>query len=207
VVTAQATPAVTRPSDQATPVVTRLSDQATPVVTRLSDQDREQAVAVLNQAVADGRLTWQEHAERVETAWSARTRDQLAPALADLGTDIALVGRHGNPQRVVARASKIIRKPERGRRIEARSLFGAVYLDLTDAVDGEELLVEASSFCGKVVLTVGANATVVDEGDAVLGKRKILASAPDADGGPLIRITGRSTLGHLKVFGEGHRWW
>jgi hypothetical protein len=181
--------------------------QAAPVVRRLSDQDREQAVAVLNQAVADGRLTWPEHAERVEIAWSARTSDQLAPALADLGTGAAPARRADDPLRVLARASKIIRKPERGRRIEARSLFGAVYLDLTEAVDGEELHVEASSFCGKVVLTVGPNATVVDEGDAVFGKRKILASAPSGDGGPVIRITGRSTLGHLKVFGEGHRWW
>jgi hypothetical protein len=176
---------------------------ATSPVTRLSDQDRERAVALLNEAVADGRLTWQEHAERVELAWTARTSDQLVPAMVDLGGMV----RRGEPQRVVAMGSKIIRKPEPGRRIEARSLFGAVYLDLTDAAAGEELLVQASSFCGKVVLTVGENATVVDEGDAVLGKRKILASAPISGAGPLIRITGRSTLGHLKVYGRGHRWW
>jgi hypothetical protein len=170
---------------------------------RLSDQDREHAVAQLNEAVADGRLTWQEHAERVELAWTARTSDQLAPALVDLGP----VARRGEPQRVVARWSKIIRKPESGRRVAAWSLFGAVYLDLTDAVAGEELLVEASSFGGKVVLTVAENATVVDEGDAVLGKRKILVSAPKSGGGPLIRITGRSMLGHLKVYGRGDRRW
>ena len=188
-------------------MVGTLPERAAEVTTRLSDQDREHAVALLNEAVADGRLTWQEHAERVEQAWQARTSDQLAPALADLGSTVARRARQGDPQRVVAKASKIIRKPEPGRRIEARSLFGAVYLDLTDAVDGQELLVEASSFCGKVVLTVGANATVVDEGEAVFGKRKILASAPVDGDGPLIRISGRSTLGHLKVYGEGHRWW
>jgi hypothetical protein len=170
---------------------------------RLSDNDREQAVALLNEAVADGRLTWPEHGERVESAWTVRTRDELAPFISDLGT----IGRRNEPQRVVAKVSKIVRKPEVGRRIEAKSLFGAVFLDLTDAAPGEELLVEASSFCGKVVLTVSADATVIDEGEAVLGKRKILASAPSTSDGPLIRITGRSTLGHLKVFGEGQRWW
>lgn len=170
---------------------------------RLSDQDREQAVALLNEAVADGRLSWPEHGERVEMTWTVRTRDELAPYLADLGA----VGRRREPQRVVAKASKIVRKPEPGRRIEAKSLFGAVFLDLTDAAPGEELLVDASSFCGKVVLTVSADATVVDEGEAVLGKRKILASAPSSADGPLIRITGRSTLGHLKVYGEGQRRW
>lgn len=183
-------------------MVGTLPERSTDVV-RLSDHDREAAVGLLNEAVADGRLTWQEHAERVELVWSARTHQDLTPHVGDLGRTVRRVA----PHRVVAMASKIIRKPEPGRRIEAKSLFGAVYLDLTDAVAGEELSVEASSFCGKVVLTVSADAVVVDEGDAVLGKRKILMSAPSAEGGPLIRITGRSTLGHLKVFGRGQRWW
>ncbi|HEX5115634.1 MAG TPA: DUF1707 domain-containing protein [Pseudonocardiaceae bacterium] len=172
-------------------------------VTRLSDADREQAVALLNEAVADGRLTWQEHGERVELVWSARTRDQLVPSVGDLGP----VLRRVPAQRVVATASKIVRRPEPGRRIEARSLFGAVYLDLTEVADGEELHVDASSFGGKVVITVGPNARVIDEGTAVLAKRKILVTAPETDGGPVIRITGRSALGHLKVLGRGHRWW
>lgn len=182
----------------------------TPPITgevRLSDVERERAVAVFNDAVADGRLTWAEHAERVELVWSLRTREQLAPYLADLGvTASGAIARHA-PQVVSARLSKIIRKAERGRPVVARSWFGAVYVDLTDAAPGEELLVDATSFGGKVVLTVGEDATVVDEGEAVLGKRKVLASAPESGDGPLIRITGRSTLGHLKVYGKGHRWW
>ena len=174
-------------------------------VLRISDADREQAVVALNDAVADGRLTWDEHAERVELALKARTRAELTPYLADLGKPV-VAGGSGLPQRVVARGSKIIRSPEPGRRVEARALFGAVYLKLSDAEPGTEVLVEASSFCGKVVLIVGEDATVIDEGDAVLGKRKILTSAPSGDG-PLIRITGRSTLGHLKVVQEGSGWW
>ena len=187
--------------DERVSAVGTLPDRA--VATRLSDQDREAAVTLLNEAVADGRLTWQEHEERVESVWAARTHDQLMPHVADLGRTV----HRAEPHRVVARASKIIRKPEPGRRIEARSLFGAVYLDLTDAAPGEELHVEASSLCGKVVLTVGEGARVVDEGDAVFGKRKILVHSPSTAEGPLIRITGRSTLGHLKVFGRGQRWW
>jgi hypothetical protein len=169
---------------------------------RLSDAEREAAVAVFNEAVADGRLSWQEHAERVELAWGCRTHAELAPYLTDLGRPAVATA---VPQRVVAVGSKIVRSPEPGRRVEARALFGAVFLKLTDAAPGEELLVDASSFCGKVVLIVGADATVIDEGNAVLGKRKILASAPAGDG-PLIRITGRSTLGHLKVLQEAGYW-
>jgi hypothetical protein len=175
-------------------------------VLRISDADREQAVVVLNAAVAEGRLTWEEHAERVDLALKARTSAELAPYLADLGKSVVpSAGGTALPQRVVARGSKIIRSPEPGRRIEARALFGAVYLKLVDAEPGTEILVEASSFCGKVVLIVGEDATVIDEGDAVLGKRKILTDAPSGQG-PLIRVTGRSTLGHLKVVQEGSDW-
>lgn len=172
-------------------------------MTRLSDADREQAVALLNNAVADGRLTWTEHAERVERVWTARTGDQLTPQVADLGP----MRRGGVPQRVVARLGKIVRRPEPGRRIEAYAWFGAVYLDLSELPDGDEVHVDASSFCGKVVLTVAPNATVLDDGDTVLGKRKILVAGSRAESGPLIRVTGRSTLGHLKVFSAGARWW
>lgn len=174
-------------------------------VLRISDADREQAVVALNDAVADGRLTWEEHAERVELVLKSRTQAELAPYLADLGKPMPARST-GEPQLVLARGSKIIRAPEPGRRIQARALFGAVYLKLTDAQPGTEVLVEASSFCGKVVVIVGADATVIDEGDAVLGKRKILTGAPSGDG-PVIRITGRSTLGHLKVVQEGSGWW
>jgi hypothetical protein len=175
-------------------------------VLRISDADREQAVVALNDAVADGRLTWEEHAQRVDLALKARTSAELAPYLADLGKPAIRVAGSGAPQRVVARGSKIVRSPEPGRRVEARALFGAVYLKLVDAEPGTEILVEASSFCGKVVLIVGEDATVIDEGDAVLGKRKILTEASSGEG-PLIRITGRSTLGHLKVVQEGSDWW
>ena len=174
---------------------------------RISDADREQAVVVLNEAVADGRLTWAEHAERVDLALKARTRTQLAPYLADLGKPaLATRSAVGEPQRVIARGSKIIRSPEPGRRVQAHALFGAVYLKLSELEPGTEVEVEASSFCGKVVLLVGEDTTVIDDGDALLGKRKILTEAPSGNG-PVIRITGRSTLGHLKVVQDGSQWW
>lgn len=181
---------------------------STPEVTpalRLSDNDRERAVARLNEAVSEGRLTWTEHAERVERAWAARTAEDLAPCVADLGTPEPYRAGSGAGVPVVAVLSKIVRRPELDRPIMARSLFGAVFLNLSDAQPGTEVHVEASSFCGKVVLTVGADATVIDEGVAVLAKRKIYASG--SPGGPVIRITGKSTLGHLKVLAAGQGHW
>ena len=171
---------------------------------RLSDDERDRAVALLNQAVADGRLTWVEHAERVEVVWASRTRAELEPVLADLGAG-ALAPAGGAVQEVSAVASKIIRAPELDRPILARSLFGAVYLDLRDAEPGMTVDVEARSFGGKIVLWVGRHATVIDECEVVLGKRKVLASAAPGSGA-LIRITGLTVLGHLKVLSGPWYW-
>jgi Domain of unknown function (DUF1707) len=49
-----------------------------------SDADRDDAVRVLNEAFADGRLTAGEHDERVRAGYAARTWPQLAQLTADL---------------------------------------------------------------------------------------------------------------------------
>src|SRR5262249_39976761 len=51
---------------------------------RVSDTDRDAAADVLNAAFAEGRLTVDEHAQRVEAAYAARTWQQLHQLTADL---------------------------------------------------------------------------------------------------------------------------
>jgi DUF1707 SHOCT-like domain len=51
---------------------------------RASDVDRERVVAVLAEAASDGRLTLDEHAERVQRAYRARTLGELAGLTRDL---------------------------------------------------------------------------------------------------------------------------
>jgi hypothetical protein len=53
-------------------------------VTLASDADRDAAVRVLNQAFAEGRLTADEHGERVRAAYAARAWRELAWLTADL---------------------------------------------------------------------------------------------------------------------------
>jgi hypothetical protein len=172
---------------------------------RLSDDERALAARRLDEAVATGRITWLEHTERSTRVWEARVHGDLAPLLADLGTVDAVPARSAPARRVSAVASKIVRTAESCREIEASAVFGAVVLDLSAMGPGEQILIKASSVCGKVMIRVADDATVLDEGTAVLGKRTILG-APDAPGGPIVRITGRSVCGHLKVY-RGDRWW
>ena len=51
---------------------------------RLSDVERDQAAAVLGEHYAQGRLTPEEHYERLDRIWAARTRGELAPVFSDL---------------------------------------------------------------------------------------------------------------------------
>ncbi|MFD9738088.1 DUF1707 domain-containing protein [Umezawaea sp. NPDC059074] len=166
-------------------------------VLRVSDQEREQAVVVLNQAVSDGRLTWEEHFDRVQAVYTAEVSSDLAPVLEGLAVVVA-------PQRVHAVASKIHSAPV-SHRIEARATFGALVLDLSGLPAGERFEVEASSFCGKVTVLVSAAAVVLDGGTARFGKRA-LPGAPTAPAGPVITVTGNSTFGHLRVVRPDSHW-
>jgi hypothetical protein len=51
---------------------------------RIGDAEREGAAADLGEHYAQGRLTADEHAERLEQVWAARTRADLAPLFRDL---------------------------------------------------------------------------------------------------------------------------
>jgi hypothetical protein len=51
---------------------------------RLSDAEREQAAADLGEHYAQGRITTDEHHERLDLIWAARTRRELGPVFADL---------------------------------------------------------------------------------------------------------------------------
>jgi hypothetical protein len=64
-----------------------MSDQSI----RLSDAEREAAAADLGEHFAEGRLTADEHAERLEQVWAARTRGEVAPIFRDLPSPYAAV--------------------------------------------------------------------------------------------------------------------
>jgi hypothetical protein len=51
---------------------------------RIGDDDRETAARELGEHFALGRITAEEHSERLEQIWAARTQADLAPVFADL---------------------------------------------------------------------------------------------------------------------------
>src|SRR5690349_5550734 len=62
----------------------RAFDTAAAPALRASDADRDRVAAVLSEALATGRLTSVEHADRLEATYNSVTVDELVPITRDL---------------------------------------------------------------------------------------------------------------------------
>jgi hypothetical protein len=180
---------------------------------RASDADRDRVAAVLGQALAEGRLTTAEHAERLDAAYTARTVAELAPLTADL-PDQAPAGGVALPverQKVDARFSKVIRDGRwvAGRHTVLQAMFGALVVDLSEAVlPGREITLELRAFCGKLILRLPPDAQVIDDGGAIFSKRRVSTGAPEggAGTGPVIRIVGNARFAKVVATRDGAGW-
>jgi Domain of unknown function (DUF1707) len=184
---------------------------------RAADRDRDEVAVILGEALATGRLTSEEHAERIEAVYAARTYGELEPITRDLPherTGEVVLPESTVRQEVAATLSKVHRGGRwvPGRHTELRAVLGALIVDMSEAVlPGREITVSANALFGKLVLRVPANARIVDEGGAVLGKWAVWGrtraedqAGPDAaDQGPLIRITGRARFGKVAIVRAG----
>ncbi|MFF0579945.1 DUF1707 SHOCT-like domain-containing protein [Streptosporangium saharense] len=169
---------------------------------RASDADRDRVASVLAEALATGRLTSVEHADRLEATYGAVTVGELAPIIHDLPETTTSTGGHSAPnQKVSAVFSKVVRSGRwiAGRHTTLSSTFGALIVDLSDAVlPGREITLEVTSLFGKLIIRVPENAYVIDEVSALFAKRGI-SGGVGAENGPVIRVTGKATFGKIIV--------
>src|SRR6478609_4350849 len=176
---------------------------------RISDADRDNAAQLLHRSVAEGRISWAEHEERLAGVYAARTGSDLLQLLADLqpvdGEGFAPLAT-GEPQSsrpLQVMLSKVVRRPEPGagpQRINVT--LGAVVLDLRELPAGCRIDVVANTTLGKVEVYLTPGTRLIDLGTAWLGKRSTLdrsrGPAASADA-PVVRISGHSVLGHVRV--------
>ena len=173
---------------------------------RASDADRDRTAAVLGGALAAGRLTTTEYAERLETTYAARTLGELAPLTRDLPAEDATDTSVGvvDHAEVTARFSKVIRSGRwvAGRRTRLTAHFGALIVNLADAVlPGREITLDIDAWCGKLIVTIPAGAHVIDEGGALFAKRAIYGRQQSDDGdGPVIRLVGDARFSKVAVY-------
>lgn len=141
---------------------------------RASDFDRDRVIAVLSEAAADGRLTSDEHADRVGKAHQARTLGELVVLTADLAEPAAqpirldgrrgvagVFGRDGRTGRWVVPAS-----------LPVMAFFGEVELDLRDALlQSGRTVIYATVIAGTLDLIVPDGVAVEITGTAILSRK------------------------------------
>jgi uncharacterized protein DUF1707 len=206
---------ITRPAgEQRLEYLQRVTYRPGPRDLRASDADRDRVMTLLSGAAADGRLTPEEHAERVGRAHQARTLGELAVLTTDL------VGPAAQPIRLDGRrpVSGIFGRDSReGRWVVPATLpvvavFGEVELDLRDAIFQSGRTVVFATVIGATLHLIVPDGVVVEtSGHSLLTRRvsrtyrETAPRAPAAagyapgPGQPVIEIRTVAFGGTLKV--------
>ncbi len=177
-------------------------------------------MAVLSTAYAEGRLTRDEHDERLNQAMVARTFDDLIPITNDLvvvspsaqtvapaadqGYQVQTSSAATDPERLVAIFGGSTRKGKwRIRKhTQALAVFGGIDLDLRQAVF-EDPVVEISGFwCfGGLDIKVPAGIEVRDQVMGVFGGSDVTDLGDHQPGAPTLVIMGLALFGGVSVKG------
>jgi hypothetical protein len=186
---------------------------------RASDADRDRIADLLRDALAEGRLTADEHAERVEGVLNARTvgelevfvrdlpvahQDRTAPVYAAAPNRPAndAIPRAEADETVVAVFSSATRKGRwrAGRRVHAFSVFGSVEIDLSEAVfEYQQVVIKAVSVFGDVQIRVPENVSLRGTGGGVLGNFEVATSDSADPDAPVVYVDGWAVLGNVEA--------
>ena len=192
---------------------------------RISNDDRERVARVLNDAMAEGRLTVNELEERLDKVYAAKTFGDLEPLLRDLpigqqashltlpppaaGTSpVPLpanrIGGRGTSSGAVAIMSGADRKgvwtvPPT---FTSFALMGGIEIDLTQAMFEEaETTIQAFAFMGGIEIRVPDDVAVQVNGVGFMGAFDNHTSnqGQPAPGRPLVKVTGLAVWGGVDV--------
>lgn len=197
---------------------------------RASDADREQVATVLSTAYAEGRLTREEHDERLNSVLTAKTFDDLIPITRDLvvanpattpaqhtgaGTQIDQSDAQQEPERLVAIFGGATRNGHwRVRKnTQALALFGGIDLDLREAVFEAPVVEISGVWCfGGMDIKVPAGIEVRDQTAGIFGGTDVKDVGPPDPGAPVLVVKGLALFGGVQIKGEkptkrrGRKW-
>ncbi|MEI5525805.1 DUF1707 domain-containing protein [Streptomyces brasiliscabiei] len=191
---------------------------------RASDADRDRIADILRDALAEGRLTADEHAERVEGVLAARTVGELDVFIQDLPAAHAPAASYASASyppvssapsrptpgaipvdpddRLMAVFSAAARKGRwrPGRRIHAYAIFGSVEIDLSEALfEHRQVMIKAISVFGSVEIRVPENVSLRGSGAGVLGNFEVHALDSGEADAPVVFVDGFAVLGSIEA--------
>lgn len=184
---------------------------------RASDADRDRIAQILADAVAEGRLTAEEHSDRLDSLYALKTVGELDVLVRDLpapgggarqepayaaGVPAGPVGGPGETIVAVCSASSRKGRWRPGAHTRAISVMGDISIDLTQAVF-EQQVTEINVTCvlGNVEILVPENVTLRGYGSGVLGNVEVHGegrgeSDPHA---PVVIVRGFALLGNIEA--------
>jgi hypothetical protein len=195
---------------------------------RASDNDRSRIADVLNNSYADGRLTAEEHSERLDKVWAAKTLGELEPLIVDLGrpelvqqqsaqqpgqawqfalpmlTDLSAAT--GERSWVVMsennREGEWMVQPKHS----VFALMGGVKWDLREAIfTSMTIEINIATVMGSVELWLPAGVGFIDQTTHIMGGTTQKGITPPDPSAPTVIVRGFTCMGSLEVYGSGHR--
>ncbi len=171
---------------------------------RASDADREATVTRLQEAGGEGRITFEEVAERVELADGARTRAELERLTADLpaAAPATAVEPPRKPRGWVVAVMGGAERKGRWRPAETTnvvSIMAGAVVDLREAEIGSEVRISAWSLMGGIEVVVPQGVHVELGGFAFMGGNAGPKPAEIPPGAPVVRIRAYSLMGGVGV--------
>ncbi|MFI1964080.1 DUF1707 domain-containing protein [Streptomyces pathocidini] len=179
---------------------------------RASDADRDRFADILREALAEGRLTADEHAERIDRVYRAKTVGELEPLVRDLP---AVSGAHPRPayaatlsgapdadENLVAIFSASTRRGRWriARRTHAFAFFGSVEIDLTEALfEHPEVHVRATSIFGSVEIRLPENITLRGSGTGIFGSVEVETQESADPRAPVVVVSGHAVFGSIEA--------
>ncbi len=188
---------------------------------RASDADRDQVANVLSTAYAEGRLTREEHDERLGQVMAAKTFAELIPLTRDLvyadpapaGAPVTPVSANAQidtshadpePDRMIAIFGGTTRKGRwrvRGH-IQALALFGGQDLDMREAIFESPVTEIRGLWCfGGLDIKVPEGVEIRDRTIGIFGGTDVKRVGDPQPGAPVLVIKGIALFGGVSVKG------
>ncbi|KUL49377.1 MULTISPECIES: DUF1707 SHOCT-like domain-containing protein [unclassified Streptomyces] len=186
---------------------------------RASDADRDRTADILREALAEGRLTAEEHSERIDGVYRAKTMAELEPLVSDLPAA------HGRPrpahvpglapsrpspgavppvadENLVAVLSGSVRRGRWrvARRTHAYAIFGSVEIDLSEAIfEQRQVVIKAIAVFGSVEVRVPENVSLRGHGTGVLGSFEVDTLDSRDEDAPVVFVDGAAVFGSIEA--------
>ena len=188
---------------------------------RVSDLEREEVADILRDAAGEGRLSYTELEDRLETLYASKTYGELVELTADLPTGPraqnvpSTTPQYGGAMvetgpvlNVFMSESKRMGNWLVPQRQEVNAVLGDVTLDYTEAqIPFDEITIDVKSILADVKIRVPQNAIVLLDSNPILGsvseQEAGLKAVPDPNAQPTapkrFHIRGTAILGEIKI--------